>query len=95
MKHRTSAESAAAFLKMPRRGLQRLQRLIGARLGEPAPYVPDRRIVVDVATWTHAELVACVRYRIKGYEIAGEEVPHLTKIALQMLLDADRAQEVR
>lgn len=91
MKHRTSAESAAAFLGMPRRGLLRLRRLIGEQLGEPAPFVPDRRIVIDVATWTHAELVACVRYRIEGHKIAGEEVPHLTKIALQMLLDADRA----
>lgn len=73
MKHRTSAESAAAFLA-----------LRGA-----APHVPDRRILVNVATWTHGELVACVRDRIKSYEARGARVPHLTKIALRMLLDAD------
>jgi hypothetical protein len=84
----SSAEAAAEFARL--RNRPRHRRLRSPRVDSPV--VVALRYVVNLAPHTLAEIQSCVEERIARVEAAGEEVPHITRIAQIMLQQATKLE---
>ncbi len=88
MKRSSSAEAAAEFMRL--RNRPQSKRWRGPRIDSPV--VVALRYVLNLAPFTLAEITSCVQERIDRIEKAGEEVPHITKLAMLMLLQATKLE---
>lgn len=84
----TAADSAARFLATYRGPRREEPSPRPPRREEPAPDPRDLRFVLNVAAATLEELKACVDEKLAAWEAAGEDPPHITVIARQMLDEA-------